>query len=313
MGGVLAVAPFAGAQSQSQTGAGQQGQTQTESQTGAGQQYGQYGQTQQHGQMKSESPRVKQSRAAASMLEHTAQARQAIQNKNQRQAMSHVNQALDAAGKIQTTAGVVPIYTEFEQVSVIGPLQAARAETQGAAEAARQAPETTAEPQPPAGTAERGMTVREVEGGFTSVAVDMSEARTHLDAAKTALQSNDMAQADTALQAVQNSVEMVSVESDMPLVKARQNLALALNQAQQGQISNVQAPLKEAVSALDDYRQLPGAEHSTEAAQLSRDIQNFMSTMQQKSQDQVSSQIQQWWNSLADWTSKSAQGSRQQR
>ncbi len=310
MGGVLAVAPFAGSQSPSQTGAGQYGQTQTESQSGASQQYGQ---TQQQGPMEGETPRVKQSHAAASMLEHTAEARQAIQNKNQRQAISHVNQALDAAGKIQTTAGMIPIYTEFERVSVIGPIQAARAETQGAAEAARQAPETAMPQQPPAGMAQRGMTVREVEGGFTSVAVDMSQARAHLDAAKTALQNNDLVQADRALQAVQNSVDTVSVESDMPLVKARQNLALALTQAKQGQVSNAQAPLREAASALDNYRQLPAAAHSTEAAQLSRDIQNFVSTIDQKTQDQASDQIQQWWNRLADWTSApSTQGGRQQ-
>jgi hypothetical protein len=301
MGGVLGVAPFAGAQEQSQTGADQQGQTQTEIQTVAQQQYGQM----QQGQMQGETPRVQQSRPAASMLEHTAEARQAILNKNQRQAISHVNQALDAAGKIQTTAGVIPVYTEFERVSVIGPLQAART-PQGATEAARQAPETT---QPPSA----GMTVREVEGGFTSVAVDMSQARTQLDAAKTALQSNDLVQADRALAAVQNSVAMVSVESDLPLVKARQNLGLALAQAKQGQLSNAQAPLKEAVSALDDYRQLPGAEHSTEAAQLSREINTFISTMPLKTQTQATGQIQQWWNRVADWTTpKSAQSGGEQ-
>ena len=300
MGGVLAVAPFAGAQSQSQTGVGQQGQTQTESQTG-------YGQTQQT-QMEGEAPRVKQSRAAAKMLDHTAKARQAIQSKNQRQAVSHVNEALEAAGKIQTTAGIIPIYTELEQVSIIGPLQAARTQGQAASEAAREAePGTTTEQQPPAtGEAERGVVVREVEGGFTRVAVDMSQARTHLDAAKTALQSNDMAQADKALQAVQTSVSMVTVDADMPLVKARQNLALAMWQVKQGQASNAQAPLREAASALDSYRQMPGAAHSSEAAQLSKDIQNFVSTMQQQSQTQTTDHIQQWWNRVADWTTSQA-------
>jgi hypothetical protein len=313
MGGVLVVAPFAKAQSQS--GAGQQSQTQTEGQTGHhGQMSGSQSQTgaqqQQYETMEmsvGETPRTKQSRAAAKMLEHTAQARQSIKNKNRQQAMTHVNQALESAGKIQTTARVVPIFTEFEETSVIGPIQAARAETQPATEAAREAePE-----QPAAGAAGRGTAVREVEGGFTSIAVDMSEARTHLDAAKTALQSGDMAQADRSLLAVQNSVDMVSVESDMPLVKARQNLALALNQAKQGQMSNAQAPLTEAANALNEYRQLPGAEHSSEAAQLSKDIQNFMSVMDQKSQTQASEQIQQWWNRVADWTGR--EGGQQQR
>ncbi len=302
MGGVLAVAPFAGAQSQSQTGASQQGQTQTESQTGAQPQYVET-------QIQGETPRTQQSRAAAKMLEHTAQARQAIQSKNRQRAMTHVNEALQASRNIQTTAGVVPIYTEFEEVSVIGPLQASRAQTQAPTEASREAAEH------PATTAGRpGEVVRDVEGGFTSVEVDMSQARTHLGAAKTALQSNDLTQADKALRAVQNSVSMESVEANLPLVKARQNLALALTQCRQGQISNAQAPLREAVSALDNYQQLPGAAHSTEAAQLSKDINDFVSTMQQKTQAQTTDQIQQWWNRVADWTSpQSTQGGQPQR
>jgi hypothetical protein len=205
---------------------------------------------------------------------------------------------------------VIPIYTEFEEVSVIAPLQAARVEAQGAGEAAREAPPEPGTTQPPPAA---GPAVPDVEGRFSSVAADMNQARTHLDAAKTALQNNDLASADKALQAVQTSVSMETVEGDLPLVKARQNLALALTQAKQGQLSNAQAPLRAAASALDNYRQLPGAAHSTEAAQLSRDIQNFTSTMGQKSPDQVSTQIQQWWNRLADWTSsQSSQGGPQQ-
>ena len=297
MGGVLAVAPFAGAQSQSQTGADQQGQTQTESQTGAQPQYVET-------QIAGETPRTQQSRAAAKMLEHTAHARQAIRSKSRQRAMTHVNEALQAAGKIQTTAKMIPIYTEFEEVSVIGPLQASRTQTQAPTEASREAAE-----QPAASAQRSGEVVRDVEGDFTSVAVDMSQARRHLDAAKTALQSDDLAQADRALQAVQNSVSMESVEADLPLVKARQNLAMALMQARQGQVSNAQAPLREAVNALESYRQMPGAAHTTEAAQLSKDINNFVSTMQQKTQTQTTDQIQQWWNQVADWTSsQSTQG-----
>ncbi len=294
MGGLLAAAPFAMPQTQSQTGVGQQGQTQTEQQTSP-----QYGQSQQS-QMQNETPRERQSRAAAQMLEHTADARQAIQDKDQQKAMSHVNQALEAAGKIQTTAGMIPIYTELERVSIIGPLRAARGGQTG--ESSTTASREATEPQ------SSSTAVRDVEGGFTSVAVDMSQARTHLDAAKTALQSNDMAQADRALQAVQSSVSMTTVEGDMPLVKARQNLSLAMTQAQQGQVSNAQAPLKEAMNALNTYGQTSSAAHASEAAQMSRDIQNFASTMQDKTQAQVSDQIQQWWNRLADWTSGSSQG-----
>lgn len=260
MGGLLAAAPLAMAQSQSQT----------------------------------ETPKVRQSRAAAKMLEETAHARQAIKDKNQQMAMTHVNQALEAAGKIQTTAGMIPIYTELDETSVIGPLQAAR----GSASREAPEPDTAArEERQPA-----GMAVRDVEGGFTSVAVDMSEARTHLDAAKTALQNNDLSQADTALQAVQSGVSMTTMEGDLPLVKARQNLAMALTQAKQGRMSGAEAPLKAAADALDSYRQMPSAAHSTEAAQLSRDIQNFVSTIGQKTGPQASDQIQQWWNRVADWT-----------
>ena len=291
MGGLLAAAPFAMAQSQSQTGAGQYGQTQTQDPAGARQQYG---------QMQGETPKVQQSHAAAKMLEETAHARQAIKDKNQQMAVTHVNQALEAAGKIQTTAGMIPIYTELEQTSVIGPLQAARgAQTPESTTASREAPApaTAAREQKPG-----GMAVRDVEGGFTSINVDMSEARTHLDAAKTALQDNNLSQADTALQAVQSGVSMMTVEADLPLVKARQNLAMALTHVKQGRMSGAQAPLKAAADALDSYRQMPSAAHSTEAAQLSRDIHDFVSTMKEKTQSQASDQIQQWWNHVADWT-----------
>lgn len=317
MGGLLAAAPFAMAQTESQTGAGQYGQTQPQgeqtSQPSQTQQSRQYGQTQQEEESQYP-PRVQQSRAAASMLHHTDMARQAIRERNQQKAKTHIDQALEAAGKIQTTAETIPIYTEFEQVSVIEPLQAARTEREGESTASREAPQTQTQTQSaerqqqPSTQQPSGAVVEDVEGGFTSVAVDMSQARTHLDAAKTALRNNDMMGADRALQAVQTSVSMTTAQADMPLVKARQNLALALTQVRENQASAAQAPLKEAIDALESYRQMPSAKHSTEAAQLSRDIQNYVGTMQQKSQSATAEQIQQWWNMVANWTGTEQSG-----
>lgn len=314
--GALACAPFAVAQTQEQT--------ESQSSTGMSQsQSGQSGAIQQ-------SPRVQRSRAAAGMLNYVQQARQDIAQHNRQAAMNQVNQAIQdlnqaesmqASGATTASANIVPIYQELEQTSVIGPLEAARGSSarQGAAERSGQtgteqntmaeATQGQSTESQSTGMAERSGTapvVKSVEGGYTAVAVDLKMAKDHLLAAKTALQNNQTAQADSALAAVQSGVMLVSVQRDLPLVRARENLALAQQMAQNGNVSAASAPLQAAVNSLEEYQRMNQgtSQNLSQIAQLQQQISSYSSSIQQQDPSQASATIGNWWNEVSDITDR---------
>jgi hypothetical protein len=237
---------------------------------------------------------------AAEMLLDTHQARQAIANGSYQSALRQIDEALGSArqacslASMQGLRNMVPIYTEYTQASIIGPFQTARAQRQdaGGVQAA----------------GVQGPVVQEVEAEFTRVAVDLPVAVQHLEAARTALLNNNPRAADSALSAAEGAVIMVRVERDLPLVKARQNLALAKGMIRLGDFQSARAPLNEAVNALGTY----SGPHTAEAEQLQRQIAFSLSDNFGQNRQAAVNRIDQWWNELANYTtSESTQ--RQQR
>jgi hypothetical protein len=227
---------------------------------------------------------------AANMLVKTDQARKAIAGNNKAEALRDVDQAMAFADQVPRTAGgqMVPIYQELEEVAVVSPGAVAQtSRAQGYADRPEGAPQL--EP-----------SVRDVTGQYTSISVDMAGAKAHLAAAKAALQKDNFQQADSALAAVQNGVMLTSIESDLPLVRARQNLVLAKTMAQQGRAADAAPSLKAAADALQEYENTPGVQHASEAEQLRQEINSNLTSITGNSPDAVS-KINGWSNQLSAW------------
>jgi hypothetical protein len=142
--------------------------------------------------------------------------------------------------------------------------------------------------------------VREVAGDYTDVAVSTTVAKTNLQAARTAIQQGKLKIADKALADVQQGVSMESIEANMPLSRARENLILARSAAENGNWTEVHAALAAASNALVGYSNA-GRPHSAEAKSLQQQIDAYDKTVQQNHNDAVA-KINAWWNTTSDWT-----------
>ncbi len=239
----------------------------------------------------SSSPKVNLSRAGARMLTETDQARMAIANKNKQTALQHVNQAINSVDRIESVASgrsFVPIYTELSEVSLLGPVQRAKSQSagqnSGSSSTNSSSANNTGSNSSQSATQTRSRTnpsvVQSVAGEYTTVAVNVNTAKTHLQAAQTALNNNgDFTTADRALMEVQNGVVLETVAADLPLLKARQDLALAKARADRGDFTQASAALRSASNGLQSYAQTNGT-HASDASALQKEIDNYAQNIQ---------------------------------
>ena len=129
-----------------------------------------------------------------------------------------------------------------------------------------------------------------------------------LEAAKTALNNNNLHAASDSLDAVDNKLVMETVEADLPLVTARRNLALAEGAAQKNEYRETQTALQAACSALDRYASSSSGSHAQEAKQLSQTIHAYSQDVMQTHADAVG-KIDGWWHQVDHWFTKSGQSS----
>lgn len=275
-----------------------------------------------------QSPRAQKSRQLSMLLNCTNKARPAISNGNTAQARTDINQALEAASSLGGSTGIVPLYSGLDQYSVLGPIRASRMRSSGStysgsgsnysgsadrsaagsnsSNQVSQSGQQNNQYQSQSGTQQMSgqngnIGVRQVEGQFTSIGLDANMAAQDLRAAKQALSNGDMQTADRDLRAVQDNVVLVSVGSDMPLVQARENLALARMAAKQGNYQEVHADLNAACRTLGTYGE-EGARYSSAAGNLRSQIENYNQSIQSNHAD-ASSQIASWWDQTAGWNS----------
>jgi len=230
--------------------------------------------------------KVDRSAAAAQMLILTDQARHAIAKGNKPDAIQNVTGALDLAADAQGPR--IPIYAEMEQLSIVGPITAEKRRQTGAADRL--------------GPVKSSPDVQEASE-FTIISVDMEMAKAQLNAAKTALTSGTPQDADKALAMLQNRVDLLTVESHMPLLKARQNLYLAKTMAQQGRLGDAIIPLRTASEALTKYSKNPTARHADDAAKKRQEIDSQIGTLGEDAKA-ASTKIDIWWNQTVDWFSQ---------
>lgn len=275
--------------------------------------------------------KMKVSKEAVHALRLTDQARQALINKDQNRASTDVDQALSLLSQVEQkmpvnkndNTHVVPIFAELEQTSFLQPVLTAKGQSQGQQQSAanngaksnssssnsqsasnsQQSSSSGANAlpqsdQPPGNAPE---VVKGVEGGFSYIALDVDAAREHLQAAKQALKNNDAGKADLELARAQESVDTGTIATNMPLVRARENLSLARSDVNSSSYSQAKADLTAAANALKDYAKDTQAPHAQDASKLSGQIQSAASSIQ-SSHTASSQKIDNWWNQLANWT-----------
>jgi hypothetical protein len=267
-------------------------------------------------------PKMEISKKAVQALRLTDEARQAIINKDQHLAQKDVDSATNLLKQVEAKlpnnkndkTHVVPIFAELEQTSFLQPVLTAKNQNQGQGQQSANSDkanssanktmannsQSNALPQSdqPAQTPE---VVNRVEGGYSYIALDVDAAMEHLQAAKQHLANNEPGKADLELARAQQSVDTGSVSTDMPLVRARENLALARDEVSSGKYSQAKAELKAAADALNNYAQDSHAQHAKDAKNLMTQIKSQAASMQ-GSHGIDKQKINAWWNEVANWT-----------
>lgn len=236
--------------------------------------------------------RVNLSAMAASVLEHTRQARAAIGAHDKTGALGHINQALKTANEVQNAAEangmgtkgklMVPIYRELETESVYRPVKHGKGETMTA------------------GRLKRDTSIREVTGRMTGTSLDVTGAREHLEAARTALNNGDFAVADSALDAVEKGVVTESANFYVPLLRARENLDLARERVLEGKYKDAKMPLLAAAQALANYQKLSPGPHAGDAGYLRARIDGYAADIAHRHGDALD-RIRNWSETVDRW------------
>ncbi len=230
---------------------------------------------------------------AGKMLDETNQARADIKKGDKAGALASVEHAQTELQQIQANAHgatMVPLYQEFTSVSVLQLVIANKNANQSKSN--RQSTYNKASSRPES--------VKQVAGDYTDVTISTQNAQVNLQAAKQALDKGNMKTADQALADVQDGVSVESVEANMPLARARENLILARSAAEKQHYAEVRTALASSAKALDSYAD-SGRPHSSDARSLERTINDYVNTLQQNHGDAVA-KINQWWNATSNWT-----------
>ena len=203
---------------------------------------------------------------------------------------------------------LVPVYTEWESTSVVGPV--IPEQTRKSRQSNPQAQSPNGNPGVNKPRAQGGQTaaphatpetVRNVTGSVTSIGLDPQMAYTHLQAAKSALAQSDLKRADSALAALPDFVLIESFKSDLPLLKARQNLALACQGARRGDNTEASAALRSAGSGLGEYANAYPTSTARKAERLRQQIDSYANNIANNRTDvqDAQNQVRNWWNQVS--------------
>lgn len=225
---------------------------------------------------------------ASQLLGDANAARSALMNDDVATANHDIDEALTARDKMldlshaNGPATIVPIFSELEDTAVVTPGDA---------------------PKPvPAATALMPVTIRSNDARYTYVAIDLNKAKARLDAAKMALQNRNMQAAEDSLAAVGTDLIASSDATDVPLLTAREDLALAQQALQNKELPAASTDLRQASASLKSYDR-PG--HSADAQRLANEIQTTMPLTAQTAPS-AAAKIDAWWSSVKSWFNQHA-------
>lgn len=133
----------------------------------------------------------------------------------------------------------------------------------------------------------------------TYLAIDLDKAKSRLDAAQHAVYDGDRQSAEMSLAAIRSDLVHGNDAADIPLLAARQALALAQRELRSNQPGAASASLQKASNLLNNYS---SAGHGAAVHQLAADIRSSMRDDSQ-SESAISTRIDRWWTSVKSWFS----------
>ncbi|HZU25673.1 MAG TPA: hypothetical protein VFA04_09130 [Bryobacteraceae bacterium] len=228
--------------------------------------------------------RARASHDAYEIYDAVNRARSEIKAGDNAAASRDVARALTAAKRLDADGhgnGSVPIYIELTEQFGKGP---AGAQPTLSSEADRLRVGATDEPVTAISTALRS----------GSMSLNMTGVLSNLQSADAALSDRENGRADSALAAVQNAFSIQNTSAEMPLLRARQNLNLAAEQARQGAWQVAQTTLETAVRQIREFAATPEG-RAGDAAHLADEIDAGAKALGDR-HDGVEAQIEDWWD-----------------
>jgi len=220
------------------------------------------------------------SQDANTMVLEVNAARAAIRAGNLSQAQMDLRDAKAAHDRVaalstaQHRSMIVPVYGELVQDSVLN--------------------ET-------AGTKHAGYTVKGNNAEFTSIAVDLKKSGSRIEAAQTDLKEGNKQAAIDTLASIGSVFVVSNVDTDLPLLTAREDLAIAKNALAVHHDKQAQDAVIAASNALASYAKSANR-HSVDAKSLSDQLAQIASNI---TVDRTHSEnaLTGWWSRVESWFS----------
>jgi hypothetical protein len=242
--------------------------------------------------------------AAGRILIHVNHARTHIRHKRDKEALLHVEKALTLAKIVETAvpeyrivstikAGnmayqdsetvkslVVPVYPELDETaSVLIPVKRSKKEAAASSES-------------PSGQGDGQLQ-------YTTVSLDVGEAKYYLDEAAAALKRAELSVADKSLFSIQEEVDFDFDEISLPLLKARWHLLDAARKISRKEYQAAKESLHKAAGAVETYTSQSGEGISSQARGLADEINHLAIKLDEK-KDRATEAIHGFWGRLVD-------------
>jgi hypothetical protein len=255
--------------------------------------------------------------SAGRILKHVDQALQAIAKQDKSTAFTHIDKGLTLAGIIEQSlplttvkstikAGklqysdedrvkslTVPIYQELDMVSILEPVVAAK--RSATAKAGVVAKKVSAKQQ-----------VEEVGESYLGITLNVADAKAYLETAKDALAKGHFDAASKDLQAIQEKVTVMYVGERGPLAEAREDLALAHLDMDQGFRKEAQVALNDASESLSRYGK-SGGKHQAEVKTMQGEITE-LDKSNEGAKETAKGKIMGWWERVKSWEARHFSG-----
>jgi len=225
---------------------------------------------------------------AAGVVQQSNLARQSAAQHESASALDHIRQAstwtadILKASPAEPQPVLVELYQNVDTTTTYSPAKKSRT--------GEYAPENL----------KRDSAVQGAEAQVTTGSLDVTSAAAHLAAAENAVRREDWLTADAELAAIPNSVIRTTVEGNMPLLEARQNLRLARMRVLEDQFKDAVAPLRAAAQDLANYEKLSPGPRVADAEYMRQKIETYSHLIGHRPADAVA-QIDAWLDPIEKW------------